>query len=294
MRHLLALLMKHFLILFLFFSFHLLPSPSLLLTISTMEVVFSPVSIWFFYWFVTNTKWELLNLGGGIHSIDCCPSFFLIALFLLSSPVLIFSPALSMIPLHLFFTLLSLFELFLRSYLPTFSCLLISSPFSLSPPHTCTFIYFLLILFLCHPSPLLSSPLLLFLFRSSPLLLSSPLLSSHSLPFLLLSTPLLSSHSLPFLLLSSPVNNGRGSDPGSAHRGSGLPMQPTLERCFPASLPAVTSCDFFFFFSPLAVFTPSRGLPSLSPVEDGAPDDPPRSPPPLSRLSAAGVRRGSS
>lgn len=116
--------------------------------------------------------------------------------------------------------------------------------------------------------------------------------SYHSLlqysPPCLLSSPLLL-----FLFSSSPVINGRGSDPVPPTRGSGLRLQPTLERCFPASLPAVTSCDFFFFLSPLAVFTPSRGLPSLSPVEDGAPDDLPRSPPPLSRLSAIGVRRGS-
>ena len=144
---------------------------------------------------------------------------------------------------------------------------------------------FLLFSFHFLPSP--SSPLL-YCPVSSYYLISSRIcfIFSPYFSFALLFTPLPSSpfplilhHSPPLLFLS-----GQGFNAGSAHRGSGLVMQPGLERCFPASLPAVTRCDFF-------LFTPSRGPSPLSPVKDGAPDDPPRSPPPVCRLSAVGVRR---
>lgn len=92
----------------------------------------------------------------------------------------------------------------------------------------------------------------------------------------------------PRLLVSFPLLSGRDCDPGSAHCGCGLVMQPCLERCFPASLPAETRCELFFF-CPLG-FSPCRVLPRS--VKDGAPDDPPHSALPLCRMSALGVRRG--
>ena len=189
-----------------------------------------------------NTTQELLNLGGGTHSIDCHPSLFLYCPFHSLLSCLTFLPSyLLLSPYFLSFLLVSspIFILLSTSYL--------SFPFFDVTP----------------PLSLFSSPLLLFIFR-----------------FLFSTSPVLSS-----------VGGALTQVPPIG--GSGLQMQQTWERCFPASLPAVTSCDFFFFLSPLAVFTPSRGLPSLFPGEDGAPDDPPRSPPPLSLLSAVGVRRGS-
>lgn len=110
-----------------------------------------------------------------------------------------------------------------------------------------------------------------------------------SLPCFASLSPLLcllfSSHasSSPLALLS-----GRDCDPGSAHSGCGLVMQPSLERCFPASLPAVTRRDLFFS-CPLAV-SPCRA--SISAVKDGAPDAASLSARALCRMSPVGVRRG--